>query len=203
MLFRSRTFARDEELFSQGQPVRIFIVLESGCVKQTQLSSSGDEVLLRMSTSGEAVNAQAASRDCCAHSCSARALEICKALVWEHGRLQQILDKFPQVRLNMSRIVDGHLQEMEERFRELATEKVARRLALALIRLAKQVGKPCQEGLQVFLSREELAQMTGTTLFTISRVLSKWADLGLVIPRREAVVIRNSARLEAVSEMEN
>ncbi len=198
---RTRTFARDEVLFVQGQPVRSFILLEFGTVKQTQLSRGGDEVLLRMSGAGDAINAQSAARGG-VHNCSARAVDVCRTLVWEHGRLQEMLDKFPQVRRNMSRIVDGHLQEMEERFRELATERVARRLALALERLMRQVGKKCEDGVQVSLSREELAQMTGTTLFTISRVLSKWADMGLVIPRRSAVVIRDAARLAAASEMD-
>jgi CRP-like cAMP-binding protein len=55
---------------------------------------------------------------------------------------------------------------------------------------------------QVSLSREELAQMTGTTLFTISRVLSRWAEQGLVAPKREAVVICDAARLESVSDYE-
>ena len=48
------------------------------------------------------------------------------------------------------------------------------------------------------LSREELAQLTGTTLFTISRILSKWADTGVVTPRREAVLIRDPQRLDSV-----
>jgi CRP-like cAMP-binding protein len=64
------------------------------------------------------------------------------------------------------------------------------------------VGKKCEEGVQVSLSREELAQMTGTTLFTISRVLSRWAEQGLVAPKREAVVICDAARLESVSDYE-
>jgi CRP/FNR family transcriptional regulator, nitrogen oxide reductase regulator len=50
------------------------------------------------------------------------------------------------------------------------------------------------------LSREELAQMTGTTLFTISRLLSKWGEEGFVLPKREAVVVVDSSRLVQVSE---
>ena len=80
---------------------------------------------------------------------------------------------------NISQILAGRLQELEERFREIATEKVAKRLALALTRLLKQVGKKTPEGIEISLSREELAQLTGTTLFTISRILSKWADQAL------------------------
>ena len=125
-------------------------------------------------------------------------MEQCKALVWEYTRLQMLVAEYPQLRRNISQILASRLQELEERFREIATEKVAKRLALALTRLLKQVGKKTPEGIEISLSREELAQLTGTTLFTISRILSKWADSGVVQPRREAVLIRDPAGLESV-----
>ncbi len=195
---RARTFARDELLFSQGQPVRSLMFLQSGSVKQTQVSQNGSEVLLRMSGTGEAVNVQGESGSC-SHTCSARAMEQCIALVWEYGKLQVLLAQFPQIRKNISQILAGRLRELEERFREVATEKVAKRLALVLLRLMKQIGKPEEDGIQVSLSREELAQMTGPPLFTISRVLSRWAELGFVTPRREAVLVNDSQRLESLS----
>ena len=110
----------------------------------------------------------------------------------------RLVAEYPLLRRNISQILSSRLQELEERFREIATEKVAKRLALALSRLLRQVGKKTHEGTEISLSREELAQLTGTTLFTISRILSKWADAGVVIPRREAVLIRDPERLESV-----
>jgi CRP-like cAMP-binding protein len=198
---RARTFARDEILFTQGQPVRGLILLESGSVKSTQLSAAGSEVLMWMSGSGEAVNVNAEPASC-NHTCSARAMEQCRALVWEYQRLQTLLNEYPQLRKNISRILVGRLQELEERFREVATERVAKRLALILLRLLKHVGKPSREGIQVSLTREELAQMTGTTLFTISRTLSRWAEQGFVQPHREGVVVNDPTRLESVSDEE-
>jgi len=198
---RTRVFVRDELLYSQGQTVRNLIVLKSGSVKHTQLSPNGDEVLLRMSATGEAVNLQA-DLSACSQSCSARAMEQCQAWVWEYARVQDLLQRYPQLRVNITQVLAARLHELEERFREIATEKVARRLALVLLRLMKHVGKHCEGGVQVSLSREELAQMTGTTLFTISRILSKWAEQGVVAPKREAVVIRDAARLQTVTDYE-
>ena len=192
-----RTYARDELLFMQGQPVRSLVLIQSGSVKMTQLSASGNEVILWMNGTGDAMGVHADSPSC-SHTCSARAMEQCKALVWEYTRLQMLVAEYPQLRRNISQILAGRLQELEERFREIATEQVAKRLALALSRLRKQVGKKTPEGTEISLSREELAQLTGTTLFTISRILSKWADAGVVTPRREAVLIRDPERLELV-----
>jgi CRP-like cAMP-binding protein len=134
----------------------------------------------------------------CNHTCSARAIEQSKALVWEYARLQALLVQYPNIRKNISQILAARIQELEERFREVATEKVAKRLALVLLRLIKQVGKPSDGGIQVSLTREELAQMTGTTLFTISRIMSRWAQQGLIVPLREAVLVRDPKRLELV-----
>jgi len=196
---RARSFARDELLFCQGQPVRNLILLQSGSVKHTQVGESGSEVLLRMSGTGDALHVQGDSGTC-SHTCSARAMENCKAMVWESARLQALMTQYPQIRQNISKILAGRLRELEERFREVATEKVARRLALILLRLIKQVGKPTEEGVQIFLSREELAQMTGTTLFTISRIFSRWAEEGLVTPRRESVIVNDSRRLASLRD---
>ena len=125
-------------------------------------------------------------------------MENCKALIWEYSRIQTFLAIYPKLRRNASRILASEIQELEERFREIATEKVANRLALLLIRLLRQIGKPSDEGIQISLRREELAQMTGATVFTISRLLSEWSDRGLVLSRREAIVVSDPSRLSDV-----
>lgn len=195
---RARTFARDELLFLQGQPVRNLVLLQTGSVKLSQISPGGNEVILWMNGSGDAVGVHAEAPGC-SHTCSARAMEQCRALTWEYERLQRLLADYPQIRKNISQILSNRLNELEERFREVATEKVAKRVALALLRLLKHVGKQSPSGVEVSLSREELAQMTGTTLFTISRLLSKWGEEGFVTPRREAVLINDPRRLQQLS----
>jgi CRP-like cAMP-binding protein len=199
---RARTFERYEILYAQGDHNRDLTLLLSGSVKLTQVGATGNEVLLWMWGQGDAVNIRVPSTSC-NHTCSAQAVERCRTLVWEYSRLQALLNQYPQIRKNINHILASRLNELEERFREIATEKAAKRLALVLLRLLKSVGKPETEGIQVSLSREELAQMTGTTLFTISRILSKWAGQGFVIPRRAAVVVKNQQGLEkAIRENE-
>jgi CRP-like cAMP-binding protein len=197
---KARTFARDELLFMQGQAARHLVLLQTGSVKLTQLSSSGNEVIVRMTGKGDPVVMPQEASTQCQHTCSARAMENCKALVWEYSKLQQLLAEYPQIARNISHILSSRLNELQERFREVATEKAAQRLALALLRLIKQVGKPASGGVEVSFSREELAQMTGTTLFTISRLLSQWGEKGFVLPRREAVVVLDPRRLSLVGE---
>jgi CRP/FNR family transcriptional regulator, nitrogen oxide reductase regulator len=199
---KARTFARDELLFMQGQPVHNLMLIQAGSVKLTQLSTNGNEVILWMNSEGDVIG-EHTDQSWCTHSCSARAMEQCRALTWEYARLQNLVTEYPQIRKNINQILSDRLRELEERFREVATEKVAKRLALTLLRLLKKVGKDNRGGVQISLSREELAQMTGTTLFTVSRILSKWGEEGFILPRREAVLVRDAERLGQIGDEED
>ena len=192
---RPKAFARDESLFMQGQPARCLVLVRTGSVKITQISSSGNEVILWMYGRGSVLGVLSEPAGDC-HPSSARAMEPTTALVWDCATLQNLMEVCPRIRQNLSQVLMTRLNELEERFREVATEKVPRRLALALLRLSKHVGKKVHEGVEVSLSREELAQMTGTTLFTISRILSQWAREEFVESRRESVLLLDPGRLE-------
>ena len=192
---RRRFFAREELLFLQGQPVVSLIVLQTGCVKHTQIGPNGTEVLLRFSGRGDAVSIEGESAPTTHHS-SGRAMEATRALSWDLQLIESLLLRYPQLESNMIQILFHRIQELEGLFREMATEKIARRLSLVLVRLADQIGKPCDRGIQIFIRREELAQMTGSTISTVSRLLSGWSERGLLLPRRESIVICNPAQLD-------
>ena len=91
----ARTYARDELLFMQGHPIRYIVLIQNGSVKLTQLSANGDEVILWMNRSGDAIGIVADSQSS-SHTCSARAVEQCKALVWEYTRLQMLVAQYPR-----------------------------------------------------------------------------------------------------------
>jgi CRP-like cAMP-binding protein len=182
----------------QGRSARHLMMIQTGSAKVCQLSPTGNEVILWMAGAGDplGVLVEALSQS---YTCTAYAMTPTVALVWEYARIQALAAAIPQMRRNISQILTSRLDELQERFREVATEKVAPRVAKAIMRLLKQVGRPVSGGIELCLSREELAQMTGTTLFTISRLFSKWGEEGFVLPRREAVVVLDTQRLALVS----
>jgi CRP-like cAMP-binding protein len=196
---RVKTFARGEMLYLEGEPVRQVILLTSGFAKLTHNGLSGMEVILRIGVSGDVLGATGlfSTRG---HCSTAQAFRGCRALVWEASAFNILVERFPVLHQNMARILGADLLELEERFREVATEKVGSRLARQLLRLVKRIGWPVNGGVEIDVSREDLAQMTGTTLFTVSRLLSAWAVLGAVTLRREAVTICNAESLLAISE---
>jgi CRP-like cAMP-binding protein len=194
-----KEFGRRQTIFVEGAPCRQVLLLLSGCVKTTQLGPTGCEVILRLNGPGELIGAVESYLGN-NNLVTARTTQTTTALVWEASTFEAVSDRFPVLRRNTARLLGFRLQELEERFREISTQKVAPRLSQQLIRLSNQLRQHSQGVLEIGLSREELAQLTGTTLFTVSRLLCQWERQGIVSTRREAVVVRNLKALMEMSE---
>jgi CRP/FNR family transcriptional regulator, nitrogen oxide reductase regulator len=100
------------------------------------------------------------------------------------------------------RIMGRRMTELQERLREMQTEQVERRIAHTLGRLVVQAGRRTREGIEIDfpISRQDLAEMTGTTLHTVSRTLSKWEGSGIVAGGRQKVVILQPHALVSIAE---
>lgn len=129
-----------------------------------------------------------------AYPVAAEAMEASVALSWPGELLREQARRDPALGLKMTELMYGHVNEMQTRFLELATERVERRVARVLLRLASQAGSRRKEGLLIDLplSRQGIAEMTGTTLFSVSRLLSEWERQRLIDTGRERVSGRRS-----------
>jgi CRP-like cAMP-binding protein len=97
------------------------------------------------------------------------------------------------------------LQETHTRVLEMSTQQVERRVAHALLRLARQAGRKVEQSVEIDfpISRQDIAEMTGTTLHTVSRTLSAWERQGLIESGRQRIVLRDPHRLFALAEDQN
>lgn len=197
---RECEFSRRDTIFLQGDPIRQVILLTSGSAKIMQLGQNGAEVILRLAGPGDVV--EIAGRPAERHHSSMVALSACTALIWEARAFQALVERFPGLWGNILKATTQCLQELEERYREISTEKVATRLGLQLLRLFNQVGRRVNGHgtLKVNLSREELAQLTGTTFFTVSRLLCAWSERGLLTAGREWVSVHSIRALREFAE---
>lgn len=191
-------FPRGQTIFAQGDPVRQVMLLVSGCVKLTQFGQDGSEVILRMAGPGEIVGAIGMCVEG-GHGSTAQAKQSSFVFIWDIANFGSALERFPAFRRNLIGLLEARLHEMDERFREVSTEKVAPRLSSQLVRLSNKMGKRVNGQIEINLSRVELAQLTGTTLFTVSRLLCQWETRGIVCSRRECVLLRDLAALENLS----
>jgi CRP-like cAMP-binding protein len=124
------------------------------------------------------------------------------AVVWAASQFEAVANHFPTLGRNITCVLLQTLNQLEVRFREICTEKVAPRLSSQLVRLVNQVGKESDGHLEITISQRDLAQLTGTTLFTVSRLLSQWEEQGIVQPRRQGVVVLDMRALEDISQTE-
>jgi CRP-like cAMP-binding protein len=196
-----RRFWQRHTVFFEGDPARHVILVLSGYLKVTQLGANGQEVILRLNGPGDALGGIGKTSEAELFT-TARTIEPSALLVWETDRFESLLGQFPTLRRNITHTIERQLNELEVRFREVSTEKVGPRLSSLLLRLQNQVGKRGDAHVEIALSRRELAQLTGTTLFTVSRLLCQWETQGIVSARREAVLIRDVAALTQLSQVE-
>jgi CRP/FNR family transcriptional regulator, nitrogen oxide reductase regulator len=194
--------AAGRTFFREGDPARSFFLLNRGRVKFTQISAEGHEVILRVIGKGEPFGGVAAMAEDATYPVTARALEPAEAFSWAGRRITALMHRFPPIAINAARMIAERLHELQRQHRELMTERVERRIARALLRLASHSGRRVEEGVEIDfpLSRQDLAQMTGTTLFTVSRTLSGWETAGLIATGRRRVVVRQPHRLLRIAE---
>jgi len=192
-------FSRGQTVFKEGDAVRNVFLLTSGDAKITRFGDNGAKVILRLVGHGELVDIMGFSEQS-NHCYTAEALSNSTAFVWDTKVFETITNRFRVVRRNLLNIVSQRLQELEERYREVSLEKVATRLSRQLVRLFTEAGRRTNGTNEISLSRDELAQLTGTTLYTVSRLISEWNERGVVRARRQTVSVQD---MEALRQLAN
>lgn len=193
---RQKAIRRRHVIYSEGSSYRQVLLVLSGCIKTTQVGSKGSQVILHLAAPGELVGTVGSHH---LMTATATTTQPTTALVWDAKVFETLLRRNQNLRLNTDRYLCHRLQELEVRLREIYTKRVPSRLSQALIRLSR-LHQSDLGALRISLSREELAQFTGMTFFTVSRLLAKWDRLGIVDARREAIVVCDLKALTEISE---
>jgi CRP-like cAMP-binding protein len=198
---RQRRLEKGAFFFHQGETADAFYVVVEGRVRLSQVTPEGHQVIIRFLGPGEGMGIIVVLSHTI-YPLSAEAVADCTALRWDYESAVQLMETFPLLALNGLRLVAGRFHELQNRYRERATERVERRVARALLRLARQTGRRVENGvlLDLPLSRQDLGEMTGTTLYTVSRIMSNWEQKGLIETGRERVVILEPHGLVTIAE---
>jgi CRP-like cAMP-binding protein len=196
-----RRVARHGVFFRQGAPASALHVLLQGRTKLVQTTPEGHQVVVRIVGAGDMFGGVAILGDA-VYPATAEAIGASEALVWPSPVVARLIARYPALALNALRVLTHRLGELQDRYRELATERVEQRIARALVRLVRQAGRREAAGvlIDMALTRQDLAELTGTTLYTVSRILSGWQERGLVESGRTRVVIRDPHGIVAIAE---
>jgi CRP/FNR family transcriptional regulator, nitrogen oxide reductase regulator len=196
-----RRIAKGDPVFEQGAPASAFFVLLDGHVKAVQTTPTGQQVVVHVVKPGEFFGCVAlmGARH---YPATAFAVQESLALTWNVAALKRLVERHPSIATNALVGMGARMSDMRARFRELSTERVERRIAHALLRLARHSGRKIEDGVEIDfpITRQDIADMTGATLHTVSRTLSKWEADGLLDGGRRRIVIRQPHRLVAIAE---
>jgi CRP-like cAMP-binding protein len=198
---KTRRIAKKAAVFEQGQRADEFFVLLNGHLKVVQTTPDGRQIIVRIVEPGEIYGvAVALGRP--DYPGTAIAMEESLTLVWPSSAWAGMVARAPQLAVNALKTLGQRLQEAHQRIREVSTEEVERRVAHLLLRIIKLSGRPPGAAVEVEfpITRQEIAEMTGTTLYTVSRVLSAWEQNGLVAGGRERVTVKEPGRLRQIAE---
>ena len=198
---RSARYPKDSEVFSQGEEAGHFFLLLSGHIRVVQSSPEGHQVVARYINEGELFGI-AVAMGLRTYPATAVAAVDCVALSWQNGAWPDLQTRFPSFSATAYQTVGSRLQETQAQVMEISTERVEQRIAHTILRLVNQSGKKTKDGIEIDfpITRQDIAEMTGTTLHTVSRILSAWEDEGLVRGGRQKVTVIDPHGLLLVAE---
>jgi CRP/FNR family transcriptional regulator, nitrogen oxide reductase regulator len=195
-----KSFDKGEALFSEGdESDRLFTVL-TGRVKVFKTTARGADVILELFGPGDPVGAVAVyeSRP---YPASGVALEPTTCLVLPRSAFFSLLETYPSMVRGLLVGLTHRLVELTNRLAELSGGRVEGRLARFMLKLAHDMGQPRDDGtfIALTLSRQELADMIGTTIETSIRIMSRWGKDDIVRTEKDGFLVVDRAALETVA----
>jgi CRP/FNR family transcriptional regulator, nitrogen oxide reductase regulator len=198
---RTRGLARGDVLFSQGDKAETVYAVLDGRLRLMQHTLEGQDVALSVFAPGDMVGLVAVLGGeeypgTCEASGEATLLAI------PGSTFSELLNQHGPLAMRIVRLLVRRLHEAHDHVRELSAERVERRVARTVLRLANKVGVKAENGIRIDmpLSRQDLAELSGTTLHTVSRILSDWQRAGLVDVGREQVTVVRPHDLVLIAE---
>ncbi|WMD22854.1 Crp/Fnr family transcriptional regulator [Achromobacter seleniivolatilans] len=187
--------------YVQGAPGAHFFVLLQGFLKVSQVTPEGEQIIVRYVNPGDMFGLACAMGQTC-YPATVQAVQESLCLAWPAAAWTPFTASHPQLGAIALQTMGHRLQDAHQRIQELSNDEVEQRVARTLLRLINQSGRPTHDGIDVGfpITRQDIAEMTGTTLHTVSRLLSDWKQRGIVASGRKRIVLRSPAALARLCE---
>jgi CRP-like cAMP-binding protein len=188
-------------LFRQGDAAKMCYLVTYGRLKLTSLNAEGKEAIIRYVGVGELTAAVAILKDRL-YPVAAESVEETVVFGWDRSSILQLMRQIPDIAINLTGILLERLDDVQHRYFELYTEQVEKRIAHTILRLMRSSGSKTDEGIKIDipLSRQSIAEYSGTTLYTVSRTLSSWEKNGLIKSGRERITVTDPHALMLFAE---
>ncbi len=199
-LASSRRYAAGVSVFEEGHDADRFYLLLDGYIRVVRITADGEQVIALHIPSGQLFGiAKALGRD--TYPATAIAATDSIALSWPTRLWDSFVAQYDGFATETYQTVGTRIGEMNNRIVEMATQQVEQRIACALLRLINQTGRKVTGGIEIDfpITRQDISEMTGTTLHTVSRMMSAWEKQGFVESRRKRITVRDPHQIVILS----
>lgn len=195
------TFRKGESIFCEGEDSNHLYTVLNGRVKIVKLTPAGQEAILEVFGPGDPLGAVAAYEGR-PYPASAVAMEDATCLRIERGAFFSMLEQHPTLVRSVLSGLNLRLVELTKRITELTGGRVENRIARLFVRLSREFGRSERGGtfVPLALTRQELADMAGTTVETCIRVMSRWTKEGVIRTEEDGFVILEPKAISFLSQ---
>ncbi|MDA8100148.1 MAG: Crp/Fnr family transcriptional regulator [Nitrospiraceae bacterium] len=193
-------FKKRETIFSEGEPPEWFYFVLAGKIKITKLSHEGKEIILEVISPTDIFGGVAVIRGF-PYPANAVAMEDSEVVRISRKNLMRLVDRFPNLMYLIAMQLGDRMKSSYDSLKNIALERVEARIAALLLKLAGKVGVSSKDGtlIDMRLTKQDVADMVGTTVETSIRTFSKFKKQGLVTESGGKFVIRDKAGLASFS----
>jgi CRP-like cAMP-binding protein len=197
----TRRVPKGGTVFDEGSEATAFFVLLAGHLKAVKTTPAGQQAVIHVIDPNDFFGC-VALMGYPTYPATAVAVVDSIVLAWDTTALKRLMASYPQIAANALPGLGDRLRDAHSQFLELSTERVERRVAHALLRLVRHAGKKVDDGVEIDfpVTRQEIAEMIGTTLHSVSRVLSAWESEGILEGGRQRIVVKKPHALVAIAE---
>jgi len=193
----ARQYARSERLFSEGDPSDLIYTVVSGRIKVVKAIPGGKELIIEILGPGDPLGAVAAY-EARPYPAAAFALEDSVCIASKRAEFMTLLETCPSLVRGLLGGFSFRIIELGKRLSEVTGSRVEARFAQLFLKLVDRLGRPQDSGVFVplILSRQDLADLAGTTVETSIRIMSRWGKEGVVSTREDGFLVLDRDALE-------
>ena len=193
-------YRKKEDIFTEGDAPEWFYIVLTGKIKVTKISHDGKEIILELISPYDIFGGVAVLRNF-PYPANAVAMEDSEILKISRKNLMRLVDRFPNLMFCIALQLGDRMKSSYDSLKNIALERVEARIAALLLKLGNKVGVETDAGLMIDmrLTKQDVADMVGTTVETSIRTFSKFKKEGLVTDSDGKIIIKDREGLMSFS----
>ena len=191
-----KTYQKGEIIFFENDSFKKLYLLVSGRVKLSMLSPDGKEKVITILQSGDILG-EISLFDEDPHPLTAEVMEEAKLMILPWNDLEKIIIERPRLALKIIEAMSKKTRLLTSQIRDLVFQDAAGRLASLLVRFGEDFGIDIEDGrkIDIVLTHQEIANLLGTSRVTVTKMINKFIDEGLLKIEKRKMILLDEEKL--------